>query len=378
MHGRSLGQALTAIAEDQWFDRKAARVSKQGIANLLVGMANAEGGVIVVGISNGVVEGTDGDPQHRSELQQVGLDLTEPAVRARSRVLACRRDDGTSDHLLVFQVEPSEVVHSNQRDEVFLRVGDENRKLSYRQRTELTFDKSQTTFDGTLARGASVETLDGPELQTYSELVGHPDPLRLLTARGLMTGRGLTVAAVLLFDSYPQRLFPEAFVRVIRYRGRERGVGRDLQLVTDERCEGPIAVILAAAIDEIRAQQPARRALGPEGRFRPAPLVPEEAWLEGLVNAVIHRSYSLGGDHIRVEIFDDRIEIESPGRFPGLIDPADPRHIARFARILASRVCARTCASVRSWGKGSAGCFRRWRMLASLIRSIARPREASA
>lgn len=338
------GLALASIPEDQWFDRKSARVSRQGIANLLVGMANAEGGVIVVGLSGGAVEGTDSDHQHRSELQQAGLDLTEPPVRARHRVLACARDDGASDHLLVFQVEPGEVVHANQRDEVFLRVGDENRKLTYRQRTELTFDKNQSTFDGTVARGASVESFDRQELEIYAGLVGHSDPLRLLAARGLTTRRGVSVAAVLLFDSYPQRLYPEAFVRVLRYRGRERGVGRDLQVVADERCEGPIPVVLATAIDAIRTQEPTRRALGPEGRFRPVPLVPEEAWLEGLVNAVIHRSYSLGGDHIRVEVFDDRIEIESPGRFPGLIDPGDPRHIARFAR---NPRIARVCADLR-------------------------------
>lgn len=63
--------------------------------------------------------------------------------------------------------------------------------------------------------------------------------------------------------------------------------------------------------------------------------------MEGLVNAVIHRSYSLGGDHIRVEIFDDRIEIESPGRFPGIVNLSDPLDAPRFARNpRIARVCA--------------------------------------
>ncbi|WIE54670.1 ATP-binding protein [Curtobacterium sp. MCBD17_003] len=62
------------------------------------------------------------------------------------------------------------------------------------------------------------------------------------------------------------------------------------------------------------------------------------------MNAVIHRSYSLGGDHIRVEIFTDRIEIESPGRFPGLADPARPLDISRFAR---NPRIARVCADLR-------------------------------
>lgn len=74
------------------------------------------------------------------------------------------------------------------------------------------------------------------------------------------------------------------------------------------------------------------------------PLVPEDAWLEGLVNAVVHRSYSVAGDHIRVEIFDDRIEVWSPGRFLGLADLSDPSNVTRFAR---NPRIARVCADLR-------------------------------
>jgi ATP-dependent DNA helicase RecG len=71
------------------------------------------------------------------------------------------------------------------------------------------------------------------------------------------------------------------------------------------------------------------------------PLVPDDVWLEGIVNAAVHRSYSMAGDHIRVEIFDDRIEISSPGRFPGLVDLSDPLAATRFARNpRIARVCA--------------------------------------
>lgn len=71
------------------------------------------------------------------------------------------------------------------------------------------------------------------------------------------------------------------------------------------------------------------------------PLVPEDVWLEGLVNALVHRSYSLSGDHVRVEIFDDRIEISSPGRFPGIVSLSHPLDAPRFARNPhIARVCA--------------------------------------
>ncbi len=80
------------------------------------------------------------------------------------------------------------------------------------------------------------------------------------------------------------------------------------------------------------------------GLFEAQPIVPRDAWLEGVVNAVIHRSYSLAGDHIRVEIYPDRVEIESPGRFPGLANPASPLLISRFAR---NPRIARVCADLR-------------------------------
>ena len=71
--------------------------------------------------------------------------------------------------------------------------------------------------------------------------------------------------------------------------------------------------------------------LGTRGRFTRSTIIPEFAWLEAIVNAVTHRSYSIGGDHIRVEIFDDRIEIGSPGRLPGLVR-IDNLRSTRFAR----------------------------------------------
>ena len=77
---------------------------------------------------------------------------------------------------------------------------------------------------------------------------------------------------------------------------------------------------------------PQYRALGQDGRFAWFGLVPDEVWLEALVNAVIHRAYSNFGDHIRLVVFDDRIEIESPGRFPGLSSPKDLTKVRRYAR----------------------------------------------
>lgn len=337
-----VGPALFALAEDQWFDRKSIQISPAKLTETLVSLANAEGGTLVIGLSDGKLEGTDGLDKHRNELIQAAMDRTVPPVRTEWKLIECHNSKGKPDHLLVIEVEPSPSVHATTRDVVYLRVGDEDRKLSFHQRQELHYDKGQATFDATFVPDLSVDDLDDSLLASYAEALMHPDPPRLLVARGLMSKEGeLTAGAVLLFGATPQAIFPEAYVRVIRYRGSDRGTGARQEMLRDTRFEGPIPEILMSAAGDIRQQQPVRKALGRRQRFEPRPLIPEDAWLEGLVNAVVHRSYSLGGDHIRVEIFDDRIEIESPGRFPGVADVKEPLRIARFARNpRVARVCA--------------------------------------
>jgi ATP-dependent DNA helicase RecG len=336
-----VGEALEAIHEDQWFDRKSFRIAPRELANVMVGFANADGGTLVVGIHDGKIEGTDSSATHRNELMQAHIQHCQPPVPARSWLLACRCEDGTTDHLLVVDIRPGDTVYANARDEVFLRIGDENRRLTYAQRQELLYDRGHGSYEGRLVEGSSPEMLDRALLGDYAQAVGHPDALRLLRARGLAVQNTLTVAGTLLFAANPQRFLPESFIRVLRYRGDKRGTGARQQLIRDERIEGPIAHQLIRAREVIGEEQPRRRALTAGGTFDEVPLIPEDAWLEGLVNAAIHRSYSLAGDHIRIEIFSNRIEVSSPGRFPGLVDSANPLRAPRYARNpRIARVCA--------------------------------------
>jgi ATP-dependent DNA helicase RecG len=296
----------------------------------------------VIGLWNGTVEGVSTARRRISGWQQAAMDFTVPAVPCRHRLIACTNDAGAEDELLVIEVETSEKVHANRRDEVFLRVGDETRRLTFAQRQELLYDKGQATYESTVVTGAERGDLDETLLGSYAQAVNHPEPDRLLAARGLVTRSGdLTLAAVLLFAEHPQTWLPEASVRVLRYQGTERGTGARQRLLSDVRIEGPIPRQLVEARRAIFDVLPTRRALGASGRFEQVGLVPQDAWLEGLVNGVIHRSYSMSGDHLRVEIFDDRVEIESPGRFPGIADWGDPLHVTRFARNpRIARVCA--------------------------------------
>lgn len=164
-------------------------------------------------------------------------------------------------------------------------------------------------------------------------VVDHDFPA--LRARGLVVetrGRLVpTVAGVLVPGRDPQAYFPEADVRLLRYKGSSRETGARSNVLQDVRLTGTIPDQIATARRRLRRWLPATVRLGTRGRFDRETYVPESAWLEAIMNAVIHRSYAIGGDHIRVELFDDRLEIESPGRLPGLVR-IDNIRTARFAR----------------------------------------------
>lgn len=209
------------------------------------------------------------------------------------------------------------------------------------QRQELLYDKGQSHFEGTVVRGSNQQDLDVSLLQSYADAVRHPDPTRLLLAGACSAAAESRRWARSCSSHRSLRCGSPRAPYASCYRGRERGSGPRQQLLADRRIDGPIPHQFAAAREQIRELLPSRRALVRSGRFENVGLIPEDAWLEGLVNAVVHRSYSISGDHTRVEIFDDRIEIESPGRFPGLADPSDPLHVTRFARNpRIARVCS--------------------------------------
>lgn len=329
---------LLQIPEGQWYERKSGRIKARDLATPLVAFANAEGGTVVVGLSDGEVDGVS--PARTNEIRQAAHDFTHPPVRMHTAEFHV---PGTNKTLLVLSIAPGEQVHEAVRGECYLRVGDESRRLTFAQRQELEFDRGRAPFDGT-AVDATPSDLDPDQVAAYQHAIGSTAPALMLRARNLLTRDGrLTVAGYLLFAATPQELFPNAHVRVLKYTDTERGSGSSLTLADDGdiRCEGSIPEQIMHAANVVDAMIPKRRSLTETGRFAGIPIIPRDAWLEGLVNAVVHRSYSMAGDHVRVEIFPDRIEITSPGRFPGLADPVSPLSISRHARNpRIARVCA--------------------------------------
>jgi ATP-dependent DNA helicase RecG len=332
------GEAIDFLVhqkEDQWLERISARTQPRTLGDLIVGFANAEGGVIAAGIHDGAVEGVSSS-NRLNDWRQAAMDFTQPPVRHRFELLPCVNGKGEEDEIVVIEIGASDRVHTTAKGETYLRVGDENRRLGPLEAQELRYDKGESTYDGSGVEGTGLADLDDELVETYLQRVrAGSRPEIALKARGLVTENGgelvLTIAGLMTLGREPQVHLPEAFIRILRYQGSSRETGARANVIEDCRLEGPIPHQVEAARGKVLGTLPTAVRLQREGRFTQSTLIPQPVWLEAIVNAATHRSYSNGGDHIRIELFDDRLEVESPGRFPGLVR-LDNIRSSRFAR----------------------------------------------
>ncbi|MBI4730503.1 MAG: Uma2 family endonuclease [Acidobacteria bacterium] len=323
----ALERVLLSRPEDQWFEKKGPGVALRDLAKALAGMANASGGLVAVGVTETGVPGVDPSLPRVQALVDAAGRLVVPPLRIGSRLVRV-----PSGHVLLIEVEPGEEVHSLTNDDCYLRVGDETRRLTFAEHRELVYDKGRSFFDARPVRGAHKSDLSLAALSAWARELGARRPLHLAAVRGLASPRGApTVAGLLVFGRRPTTHLPGAYVRVVRHRGIEARPGRAMAVDGDLRFEGPLPRVVEKSLAAVTAVVPTVERLGRAGRFLREPLYPEFAVREAIFNATVHRSYSLGGDHIRVSMFDDRIEVESPGRLPGLVHEDNIR-TTRFAR----------------------------------------------
>ena len=331
-------EQICGMTESPLFDRKSARIDAKTLAIHLIAFANADGGVIAVGVEDdGTITGIDAHQEHINELLRAPFDFCRPSVPVETERRACTNRDGEPDHILLIEVLQSNELHANQADEVFFRVGDRSKKLSFEERLQLMYAKGTRYFEDTPVPDAAMEDIDLDFVRTYTQKLGYrkgpEDYLRenkeFITARG---GREeVSAAAILLFGKSPKRYFPRARIRFVRYEGTEARVGAEMNVIKDVVFEGRILQVIEKALEFVRSQIKERTYLGADTRFVTKPEYPEFAWKELIVNAVAHRDYSIKGTDIQIKMFDDRLTVESPGTLPGIVRLNNMRHV-HFSR----------------------------------------------
>ncbi|MCM1134891.1 MAG: putative DNA binding domain-containing protein [Clostridium sp.] len=333
------------------FDRKSAQLKPSDIADEISAYANAEGGTIVFGISDKTrrLEGINAVGAEKiNNFINAPMDCCNPTPEYQEEFLDIENAEGQADRLLLLHIYSSvDRVISTSNGSVFLRIGDRKRELKGDDLRKLEYSKGSRHYEDELNYDAKILDLDEELIKQYKEILGNPDipTEQLLSSRGFMREQKgekyLTNAAVLLFAQNIYQFYPNCRIRFVRYTGTSAGVGTQMNIIKDTNIEYPILKIVEEAKKFIAVQLREFTSLDAEtGNFKTVDEYPPFAWTEGIVNAVAHREYAMEGKYIKVTMYDDRLEIESPGKLPNIVTVDNIRTTnfsrnPRMARVLA-------------------------------------------
>ena len=326
-------RALIAQGESQRIEFKAAEADAADVAREIVALANSGGGSILLGV------GDDGEilglwyaqppniGRHirtmpdlaawRQWVVNVSRHNCEPAVP-----VAVEHSVTEGRDLLVVHVPDGQDKPYRANGRVYVRIDREVHEATREEVGRLIFDSGRVQYERLPVPDAELSDLDDALVRSYLADVRrlpYPDDsgerARLLTNLGFATqhsGRLVpTVAGLLLFGAQPQDRLPAATLKCAFFYGLHQGE----QLRDRSDIVGP----LHRVIDEGAAFVARNRRLVPrmEGIRRvDVPEYPDYSVREAIANALAHRDWSLEGAKVRLFMFDDRLELWSPGRLP--------------------------------------------------------------
>ena len=302
------------------------RPSRDDWADEIAAFANARGGVLLCGVTD------DGEIQGMSREQIVALDallveISTDSIKPAVRIHTWHRMLPEGERVLLLEVPESDSQHDSPGGS-YVRTGASKRRMTSDERLRLAQRRGQARFrwfDEQAVPETGFRTLDESLWKPLLSAEGAADPELALEKMGLLS-RGengvmrATVAGVLLCSRAPEEWLPNACITATSYRGEDRATGQlDAQTIG-----GPLKQQISHAVAftvrnmRVAAQKtPARAEL---------PQYSEEAIFEAVVNAVAHRDYSIRASRIRLSMFSDRIEIQSPGALPNNLTVDDMPH----------------------------------------------------
>lgn len=328
-------------------------VPNHALAKELVAFLNLEGGVVLLGVEDdGTISGVE--RRHTEEwVAELCRSKIEPHVVP---ILSWVRDAAPDRHVLVIRVTPGPDkpyarVHHHHRT-YYIRVGSTSREASREELQRMYQASGGLQYGLKPVPGVTLEALDRRRLRNYLEQVlggsapkdAHFDEWeRLLINLELMAtsaGRAVTnVNGTLLFARQPNRFLPQAGVRALRYPGTDANYATH----ADENLRGPMLPLRAAdgsLVESGLVEQAldfVRRNTNPSSELKEGKRVdrweyPLDVVREAVVNALVHRDYTIAGTDIMLSIYSDRLEVRSPGLLPNTVTIEGMKAGVRYAR----------------------------------------------
>ncbi|MFI8378672.1 ATP-binding protein [Leeuwenhoekiella sp. NPDC079379] len=309
--------------ESHFYDNKAFEIKGDKIQKIAVAFANADGGEFIIGIKD---KKEDKNPLKRWQgidnmeaFNFVFQNLTQlsPTIPHSYEFLK----DGSGKYALRITIEKSESVHKTVNQAVYIRKSAQSLPIKDPTQIQaLSYAKGKSSYEDSIVNSALAEDIfESSEiikfLRDYSP---QSDPIEFTVNQNLVDRNSYDprTAGILLFSDNPIPLLPKRCgIKINRYETSEE-IPERAHLKEQHTVEGCLNEQIKKASEIITNIMESVKIMGAKG-LEKVKYPPETIW-EILVNAVIHRDYSISDD-IQVLIFNNRVEIKSPGKLPGYV-----------------------------------------------------------
>lgn len=306
---------------------KGARVSeprRDFLADEIAAIANTAGGVVVLGVDDRTKEilGIRIDRLDAVErfVFEICNDSITPPVLFHSYRMELPDSTGTLQAVLKLDIPRSLFVHRSPGG-YFHRQGSSKREMAPDLLARLFQQRSQARlirFEEQPVPDTSLADLDEGLRRRFLGILSEDERTTLqkmkLVTRDESGDERATVAGLLLCSRKPDRWLPGAYIEAVRYRGMRQDSNYQIDA---QQISGPLDQQIREAVAFARRNM-AVYAVKRPGRIE-VPQYSVRALFEAIVNAVAHRDYSVHGSKIRLFLFDDRLELYSPGPLPNTL-----------------------------------------------------------
>jgi ATP-dependent DNA helicase RecG len=316
-------------------------IDDHALAEDIVAFANLQGGRVLLGVADdGTIAGITRD-RLEEWVMTVCRDKIRPEIIPYFEVL---KDVEPGKDVAVVTVERGWSVHCRWHDNrrsYYVRVGSKSREASPEELERLFQQRGAFRLEIRPVSGTSIEDLDIHRIRDYFERIrGQAIPgtddiegwQKLLVNTEFLVRQDertpATIAGLLLFSQNPNKFLPQAGIDAAAYPGKEK----DYAAKERSTIRGPLTPLFShknllenglveQAIEFVRRNTGVSARLAGSARREESRPYPEEAVREAVVNALVHRDYLLSGTDIELSIYEDRLEVISPGKLPNGITP---------------------------------------------------------
>jgi ATP-dependent DNA helicase RecG len=312
---------ILAVQEGQFSDLKAIDVRPAKLTEFISAFANSDGGELYIGIDENKAkktrtwrgfdnqEAANGHIQIFEQLFPLGQDF-------QYTFLSCQGEFGL---VLQVQILKTQDIKLASDGVPYIRRSAQKLPVTTPEALRrLEYGKGLTSFETELINAPTdIITNSVPALNFILEVVPSAEPESWLHKQQLIKNGKPTVAGILLFAEEPQALLPKrSGIKVYRYKTQAKEGFREVLAFNPITVEGCLYDQIRSAVNVTTQTVEEIKKLGDESLENIK--YPSEAIHEIITNAVLHRDYSLPDD-VHIRVFDNRIEVESPGRLPGHI-----------------------------------------------------------